>query len=122
MIGYCADHHARYGGVFLAAMGITGNIPTNWAYMQNNTVGNNNKLLATAMMTAGGGIGGIIAGNVFRSKDAPGYRPGLITCIIAQAITILIVMKNRYVFGRQNRKADQGEIIIEGQSGFRYTY
>lgn len=113
-MGYSADRHSRYAGVFITTSGITGNIPTNWAYMQNNIVGNNKKLLTTAMMTAGGGVGGIIAGVVFRSKDAPGYRPGLLTCIVAQAITILIVAKNFYLFRRDNRRADQNKIVIEG--------
>ena len=121
MIGYCTDVHARYGGVFLAVMGINANIPTNFAYMQNNIVGNTKKALASAMMIAGGGCGGIIAGNAFQSADAPDYRPGLITCIVAQAVTILIVVKNFYVFTKHNRKAARGEMIIEGQPGFRYT-
>lgn len=83
-------------------MGITGNIPTNWAYQHNNVgkynwiqnlhhviclqavVGQTKRALAAAMMTTGGGLGGIVAGNIFRVKDAPGYRPALTICLAFQ--------------------------------------
>ena len=140
IVGYCTDVNARYGGVFLGVLGITGNIPTNWAYQHNNTgqldrcyralwqntnigaVGQSKRALCAGTMTAGGAIGGIIAGNVFQAKDAPDYRPGLIVCIVFQAVNILLVVKNFYVFGRANRRADRGEIVIEGQPGFRHTF
>ncbi len=45
-------------------------------YMQNNVTGHTKRAFASAITIGGGGIGGIIASTVFRSKDAPGYRPG----------------------------------------------
>ena len=79
------------------------------------------KALASALMIGGGGCGGIVAGNVFRAKDAPGYRPGVWVCIGAQIVTITLILKNFYVFSRANRLADRGERLIEGTQGFRYT-
>lgn len=81
LTGFASNVHARYAGVFLGVMGIIANIPTQWAYAHNNMVGQNKKGLTMAMMVMGGAIGGIIAGNVFQSKDAPNYRPGLWICI-----------------------------------------
>lgn len=38
------------------------------------------------------------------------------------ALTIVLVSKNFWYFSSQNRKADRGEVLLEGQVGFRYTY
>ncbi|KAK4934953.1 hypothetical protein LTR10_023890 [Elasticomyces elasticus] len=120
--GFCENPHARYGGVFIGVMGITGNIPTNWAYQHNNVVGQGKRAFCSAMMTTGGGLGGIIAGNIFQAKDGPGYRPALTICLAFQALNILLVVKNFVYFTWANRKADREELIIEGKPGFRYTY
>jgi MFS family permease len=81
LTGFVSNVHARYGGVFLGVMGITGNIPTQWAYQHNNMVGQSKKALTIAFMIMGGAFGGIISGNVFQSKDAPNYRSGLWVCL-----------------------------------------
>ncbi|KAJ9611505.1 hypothetical protein H2200_004689 [Cladophialophora chaetospira] len=122
MTGFASQVHARYAGVFLGVMGIIGNIPTQWAYAHNNMVGQNKKGLTVSLMVMGGAFGGIISGNVFQSKDAPGYRPGLWICIAFQMVYFVLVSKNFVIFYIQNKRADRGEIIIEGQPGFRYTY
>lgn len=64
---------------------------------------------------------GIAASNIFRQQDAPRYIPAMIAVIATQVLSILHVLKNFYVYSRQNRKADRGEGVIEGQEGFRYT-
>jgi predicted MFS family arabinose efflux permease len=81
LTGFASDVHARYGGVFLGVIGITGNIPTQWAYQHNNMVGQNKKALTASFMIMGGAFGGIISGNVFQSTDSPDYRSGLWICI-----------------------------------------
>ncbi|KIW30174.1 uncharacterized protein PV07_05936 [Cladophialophora immunda] len=117
--GFCSHPHVRYGGVFIGVLGITGNIPTNWAYQHNNVVGQGKRALCAAMMTTGGGLGGIVAGNIFRSQDAPDYRPALTICLAFQAFNMLLVAKNFVYFAWANRKADREEMIIEGQPAFR---
>jgi tryptophan-rich sensory protein len=102
-------------------MGAVGNVPSQWAYAHNNLIGQEKKGLAMAMMTMGSALSGIIAGNVFRSQDAPGYRPGLWVSIIFNVIYALFVIKNAFLWGRKNKQADRGEIVIMGQPGFRYT-
>jgi hypothetical protein len=72
-------------------------------------------------MTTGGAIGGIIAGNVFRQQDSPDYIPGLSICMAFQVIQILLICKNFVLFTYRNTQADRGEVVIEGQYGFRYT-
>ncbi|CAM1510773.1 Fc.00g082860.m01.CDS01 [Cosmosporella sp. VM-42] len=121
MVGFAKNTNTRYAGVFLGVVGITGNVPTNFGYQQNNTVGQAKKAVAGALMTVGGGLAGIIAGNIFQAKDAPNYRPGLIIAICFQGLAILIPLKNFFIFTRLNRKADRGEVVLEGIPGFRYT-
>ncbi|KAJ9615185.1 hypothetical protein H2200_001259 [Cladophialophora chaetospira] len=113
---------ARYGGVFIGVMGITGNIPTNWAYFHNNITGQTKRALGAAMLTTASGLGGIASGNIFQPKDAPGYRTALSVCVAFQAVAILLVVKNFIYFTWANRKADKHELIIEGNPDFRYTY
>lgn len=96
-----SDPKGRYGGVFLGVMGITGNIPTNFAYQHNNvgeltqsklvckdidinSVGQPKRALCAAMMTTGGAIGGIVSGNIFQAKDAPHYHTALTICLSFQ--------------------------------------
>jgi MFS family permease len=69
----------------------------------------------------GGAVGGIIASNISRQADAPEYAPAMIAAILTQAVTVLHVGKNFWVYGRANRRADKGVTVVEGQRGFRYT-
>ncbi|KAK6371558.1 uncharacterized protein PV06_01409 [Exophiala oligosperma] len=121
MMGYADTSAVRYAGVFLSLPPYNASIPAIFSYQHNNIVGQSKRAIGAAVMIAGGGIGGIIASNAFQQKDAPGYRPGLNTVIAVQALTIVIVCKNFWVFGRANRRADRREIVIEGKEGFRYT-
>ena len=86
------------------------------------SVGQLKRAVGTAILVGGGGCGGVIAANVFRQQDAPKYLPGLYTAIAVQALTVVLVSKNFYIFYRQNRRAERGEMLIEGTAGFRYTY
>ena len=70
-----------------------------------------------------GGIGGIIGSTVFRSQDAAtGYKPGMYTCLIANALIIIITLMLEWKFKRANKRAANGGKVIEGLEGFRYTY
>lgn len=41
--------------------------------------------------------------------------------IATQVLSILHILKNFWIYSRANRKADRGEVILEGQEGFRQT-
>lgn len=121
MVGFATNTNTRYGGVFLGVIGICANVPTQFGYQHANMVGQSKRALTLGMMTVGGAFGGIISGNIFQQKDAPRYIPGLVICMVFQGITICLIIKNFIWFTRCNRKADRGEMVIQGQPGFRYT-
>ena len=112
---------ARYAGVFFGVCGANSNVPTILSYMHNNIVGQMKRSVASAILIGGGAIGGICASNIFRQQDAPRYTPAMATVIGTQVVTILHVLKKFWLWSRQNSNADRGEIVIEGQPGFRRT-
>lgn len=121
MMAFLDNNGARYAGVFLGASGANANVPSILSYMHNNIVGQMKRSIASALLIGGGACGGIAAANIFRQQDAPEYLPALIVVICTQALSILIVVKNFWIYSRNNRKAERGEILIEGTEGFRQT-
>ncbi|KAK4913691.1 hypothetical protein LTR49_018025 [Elasticomyces elasticus] len=135
MLAFATAPTTRYIGVFFGVATTSANIPAIFSYQHNDvedlrrytttplpSVGQLKRAVSTAIFVGGGGCGGVIAANVFRQRDAPKYLPGLYTAIAVQALTVVLVSKNFYIFYRQSRKADRGETLIEGSEGFRYTY
>lgn len=91
-------------------------------YQANNVRGQWKRALTSATLIGGGAIGGIIGTTVFRAQDAPGYRPGILTCLLANALIILITAALTLKFWRANARVKAGGKMIEGQPGFLYTY
>lgn len=91
------------------------------AYQANNIRGQWKRAFASATLVGFGGIGGIAGTTVFRTEDRPHYRPGIWACIACNLLIVVIVVVNTVAFRRQNKKADRGEIILEGDPSFRYT-
>lgn len=91
------------------------------AYQANNIRGQWKRAFASATLVGFGGIGGIAGSTVFRTQDAPSYRPGVWACITCNLVTIVIVIINSVIFKRQNKKADRSEVVLEDDPNFRYT-
>lgn len=140
MMGYCKNLGVRYFSVFLATGGANSNIPAVMTYQANNIRGQWKRALCSATLVGMGGVGGIAGSLIFRSQDAPAYIPGLIGCMVACALIILIVGMLSVKFYFDNKKQAEGRLIIEGgevrsyistpssrwtlifqQNGFRYT-
>lgn len=59
---------------------------------------------------------------VFRSQDRPHDRPGVYAGIACNLLVILLVgIIYTVYFRRENKKADRGEKVLEGDPNFRYT-
>lgn len=122
LLGYTHNQAVRYFGVFLATTSCNANCPALVTYQANNVRGQWKRALTSATLIGGGAIGGIIGTTVFRAKDAPDYVPGILTCLIANALIILIVALLTLKFWRANKRARNGGKVIEKQQGFLYTY
>jgi hypothetical protein len=60
-------------------------------------------------------LGGIVSSGVYRSQDAPTYRPALITVSVCQAVFVVICLGMRGVYGRMNRElARGGRVVVDG--------
>jgi len=121
LLGYLKNPAARYFGVFLATISCNANCPALLTYQSNNVRGQWKRALTSATLIGGGGIGGIIGTTVFRAKDAPNYRPGILAALLANALIVLIVAALSVKFTRANRRVDAGGKSIEGLVGFKYT-
>jgi len=121
IMGYAKSDAARYFGVFLVTAGANANIPACMAYQANNIRGQWKRAFCSATLVGFGGIGGIAGSLIFRTKDAPKYRPGIYAAIACNCLIIVIVSILSVFFTIQNRKAARGEKVIEGHKGFRYT-
>jgi hypothetical protein len=54
-------------------------------------------------------------------QDAPNYIPGLVAVMVANAVAVLLAVVSMLVLRVQNKRADEGTIVIESLEGFRYT-
>jgi MFS family permease len=121
MIGFSTNVGVRYFGVFLATAAANANVPCILTWQANNIRGQWKRALCSATLVGAGGIGGIVGGTVFRTQDAPAYVPGIIACMIAAVMIIVIALLLDLKFWMANKRAAKGGKIIEGMQGFRYT-
>jgi hypothetical protein len=121
LLGFVQNVGVRYFGAFLATTAGNAAVPCILTWQANNIRGQWKRALCSATLVGAGGIGGIVGSTVFRSQDAPKYGPGIITCMLANGIIIVISLILMFKFTRANRRAVQGGKVIERLHGFRYT-
>jgi len=122
LLRWTTNGSLRYFSLFLIAAGCNTNVPTLMTYQANNIRGQWKRAFCSASLVGFGGIGGIAGSMIFRTQDKPHYTFGVIACIICSASNILLVSILMLKFMRDNKKADQGKMRIEGgDANFRYT-
>ena len=122
LLGFANNSSIRYFGIFLATISCNSNVPAILTYQANNIRGQWKRAMSSAVSVGTGGIGGIIGTSIFRAEDAPNYIPGLMGCMIAFGLMILVVLLLTLKFWRANKAQEIAGLIIEGLEGFRYTY
>ena len=113
IMGFHPTSGVRYFGVFLCTAGANANIPATMAYQANNIRGQWKRAFCSTTLVGFGGIGGIAGSLVFRSQDAPYYKPGLWACIACALLIITLVALLTINFKLQNGRADAGTIRLE---------
>jgi hypothetical protein len=113
IMGFAQKAPVQYFGVFLTTAGANSNIPAAMSYQANNIRGQWKRAFCSATLVGFGGIGGIAGGLVFRTQDAPNYRPGIYACIACCLLSIVIVGLLSLKFRRANAKAERGEMELE---------
>lgn len=121
LLGFVENVGVRYFGVFVTITGCQTNIPCILTWQANNIRGQWKRALCSATLVGAGGVGGLIGGLVFRSQDAPTYRPGIYTCMVASALIIIITLLLDLRFLKANKEAAKGHRVIAGIEAFRYT-
>jgi hypothetical protein len=121
LLGFVQNVGVRYFGAFLATTAGNAAVPCVLTWQANNIRGQWKRALCSATLVGAGGIGGIVGSTVFRSQDAPKYGPGIITCILANGILIMVSLILMFKFTKANNRAVAGGKIIERLHGFRYT-
>lgn len=114
---------ARYVGVFFAAAGCNSNVPLVTSWAQTGIRKQSRRAFTSAFIIAWGGIGGILASVAFRQQEAkkvPQFPTGIFLTIAMAAATFMFALGLIIWFKYQNRRADRGEVILEGEEGFRY--
>ena len=119
--GLGLSNNVRYFGVFFFVMACNTNMGLLGSYGQNNVVGKSKRAVLVALQGGLGGCGGIVSSCIFRSQDAPYYRPGLYTSIALQCTLFLVVCFMTWRFTVANQKADRGEIVLNGLRGWRHA-
>ncbi|KAI5788283.1 major facilitator superfamily domain-containing protein [Geopyxis carbonaria] len=122
LTGYGGSNAVRYFGTFLGIAGAQGNVPAVLSYQSNNIRMNSRRSVASALQVGFGAIGGIMASTIFRQKDFPYYRVGILTTIGTQLLILSLTGVLTLHFRRMNKKQQRGEAVIEGHETFTYTY
>ncbi|RIA98946.1 major facilitator superfamily domain-containing protein [Glomus cerebriforme] len=107
----------KYIGTCIVGIGIFPCLATSIAWLTNNIGGHVKRGIAAAMILMSGNLGGIIASQIYRPKDAPYYLFGhLLTAtflIIANFISIL----QYFLFKNINKKKRENpQSFLEGRS------
>ncbi|BGP18213.1 hypothetical protein JCM10213_007841 [Rhodosporidiobolus nylandii] len=121
IMAYTDSLGVRYFGSFLTIAGAQANVPASLAYGANNVLSHSKRAVSTAIIIGLGGCGGILASTAYRQVDAPLYLPGLWATIGCQFYILANCAVLSWYFRSRNKKADRGEVVIEGNPAFRYT-
>jgi hypothetical protein len=136
-----SDGYTSHPGLFLSNAGSSGSVigilayvrhaitaPSPGAYCQlprfqssNNIVSHSKRAIVSSVVISAGGVGGLLASNIFTQASAPRYLPGIVVTIISQFLLLTVLGATTIYFRRQNAWAIRESAQLEGHPGFLYT-
>lgn len=122
MLGLSDAAAARYVGAIVAYGGIFSNWVSNYAYMFSNAVGHWKKIVFACASVVMTGLGGIAGSYLFDTSEAPFFATAAWIIITLQMIILVLVLAMSCWFLYANHRADQGDVLLDGVEGFRYSY
>lgn len=112
---------ARYAGVFIAVGGGNANVGLLISWFQTSIRKQSKRAVGSALVILWGGIGGILAGVTFMQKEAKrGYPTGIYICLSLNAFVAVGSIALSMFYRYQNRRADRGLAVLEGDEKFRF--
>uniref|UniRef100_A0A060SZ28 ARAD1A16742p n=1 Tax=Blastobotrys adeninivorans TaxID=409370 RepID=A0A060SZ28_BLAAD len=94
-----------YAMCYLVSIGIYGSVPTSTAWFGSHMAGKQHKDLATGLHFTVGGMGGVIASNIYRQQDKPVFQVGNFTQAGLLALSFLAVIIIRLAENRARKKS-----------------
>lgn len=94
------------------------------AWVGANTQSTSARAVALGFISMCTNLGGIVSSGAYQEKDAPTYRPALITVFVCQAVFVIICAGMRVLYARMNADLARGRTVIveevEVPKGFRF--
>ncbi|KAI9830797.1 MAG: hypothetical protein M1826_004431 [Phylliscum demangeonii] len=99
--------HAKYGALFLIAMGTFSAMPIVVCWFNMNLGGHHRRAVGVAWQIGFGNLGGIVATYAFLAQDAPLYRKGYSICLGFTCLSAVSCMAYWLACWSQNRRRDR---------------
>lgn len=96
-----------YVGMVFAAIGCYTAFPTLVTWHSNNLAGHSKRAVGMAMQIGIGNLGGAMAANFYRAKDAPRYRLGHGLELMFTGLAFLAGLAVLFYYWRQNKKREK---------------
>ncbi|KIM67019.1 hypothetical protein SCLCIDRAFT_14178 [Scleroderma citrinum Foug A] len=117
LVGYAielsnASAGVKYFGTFLCVMGVFGAFPSVISWLANNLEGKRNRAIGLALQNSVAVVSGIIASNIYRTKDEPRYIFGHAISLGILAMGFLTTLSTALAYMRIIRNMNA---VVEGE-------
>ncbi|KAI8870414.1 MFS general substrate transporter [Ramicandelaber brevisporus] len=100
----CTQGTGRYAIIMIMMLSIGSGVPVLVTWMANNSKGATNVAAATAMTIGFGNVGGILAGQMYKSVEAPRYIKSHVVIASLLFVGGCVALLVRFLYARANRK------------------